>query len=244
MSLDLDGTTASVDLGAGALDITGTTLTICCWFRHDVTGASDMLVAKGNAATIQYRIWVDSGNVARFDVGNGAGTSSTCSGTTSISTGVWYHLCGRMAGSGSADHELFLNGVNEDTAGSATVTLASNGLNAIVGMTNDASFRLDGKVAEVAIWDIALSDAKIQALGRGVSPLVVRPGTDLKGYFPLWSSGHLRDLSGRGVLATNTAGVTFAHPPVAPITPGGKLPYQLAAVAASTPGGQMLLGVG
>jgi hypothetical protein len=89
-----------------------------------------------------------------------------------------------------------------------------------------------GYIAHVAIWDANLSDSDSASLGRGVSPLSVRPA-NLVAYWPLVNRGEQRNLASAksragqplpvfsaGTQAGTLTGVRYSswNPPVAQFT--------------------------
>jgi len=72
----------------------------------------------------------------------------------------------------------------------------------------------DGRIAEVTVWSVALTDAEIAALGKGAHPYTVRPA-NIVGYWPLWTSNSGVDLSGGGNHMTATGTTVADHAPVA-----------------------------
>ena len=217
MSLDFDGSNDVLDLGnPSVLDITGTTLTLACWFKHDTAARNDMLIAKwGSVSLFQYRLWISSADQITVSAGNGAGTQQGISATTVISTATWYHACGRLSSSGAGGLHVFTNGTDENNT--TGISMGSNGVNVGIGKAlSGSAFPMDGKIAEACIWNVALTDEQIRSLSRGVSPFQVRP-SGLKYYCPLWSSAHIRDISSSAILGTLTEAVTAAHAPVAPL---------------------------
>ena len=75
-----------------------------------------------------------------------------------------------------------------------------------------------GRIAEAAIWNVALTDSEVQALASGVSPLRVRPES-LQAYWPLFAvTGNAIDYSGKGNDLTDNGTVGVAdHAPVGPM---------------------------
>lgn len=54
-----------------------------------------------------------------------------------------------------------------------------------IGARNDAAELFNGELCEVAFWNAPLVEAEMRALGRMISPLIVRPGA-LQEYWPLY----------------------------------------------------------
>lgn len=100
------------------------------------------------------------------------------------SAGAWQHLCGIFAS--TASRTAILNG---DVAGKGVSTVAIDppGLDRTsVGALVRASpvGFVNGRVAEVAVWNAALTEAEAVALAKGIAPTAIRPA-NLVAYWPL-----------------------------------------------------------
>jgi hypothetical protein len=95
---------------------------------------------------------------------------------------TWYHAAGVVAASNL--RTVYFNG----GAGTPdTVSVSPTGVDrTIIGARFNTTLGLhwNGKIAECAIWNVALGAAEIAALAKGFSPLLIRP-TSLVAYWPL-----------------------------------------------------------
>lgn len=111
-----------------------------------------------------------------------ARTSSTNTNINyaSATTGTWIHVC--AVARSATDRELFIDGTS---VGTSTVSRNGGTMNSInIGFRSGATANtLDGKVAEVAIWNNDLTTPEIISLAKGVPPFRVRPN-NLDFYFP------------------------------------------------------------
>src|SRR3990167_399937 len=123
---------------------------------------------------------------------------------------TWYHVGGVFTSATS--RTVYVNGVAD---GSDTTNLTPTGISDLyVGSRFDLSVqqkKLNGKVAEAAIWNVALTAAEMAILGRGYSPLFVRPES-LVFYAPL-VRGLQEYIAGTSLTNNNTATV-FIHPSI------------------------------
>jgi hypothetical protein len=214
------GNKLSITNPTGSLDITGTALTLSAWIRPDVVGGGNFrcVIAKdaSTGTTIQYRLLLDSSGHVRVSIGDSGGEDIATGGTV-LSTGVWSHAAGRKSGTGAGALLAFLNGAQDGSATSnKTIQDTSGDFN--IGGESDNAFPFDGRIAEVAVWNAALTAAEIAALAKGASPLMVRP-KNLAAYYPLWGVGAAGepDLSGNAQALTETGTVGVAdHAPVGP----------------------------
>jgi Concanavalin A-like lectin/glucanases superfamily len=92
--------------------------------------------------------------------------------------GEWHHACAVFTSASS--RAAFIDGGNKAT-NSTSITpsgIVQTGIGAsIIGSAN-------GSLSDVAVWNVALTDAEVAALARGMSPLFVRP-SGLIAYWPL-----------------------------------------------------------
>jgi hypothetical protein len=98
--------------------------------------------------------------------------------TSTLSANTWYRIGGRYDGTNLS---AWLNGVKEvDTASADPATadaVSIGGLSGGGGSTANAND--DGHLAELAVWNVALTNAEMLSLGKGISPLLIRPDSIL-----------------------------------------------------------------
>jgi hypothetical protein len=129
-----------------------------------------------------------------------------------ITTNAWHHVCAVFASPTS--RTIYVDGVAAATnAQDESVAWPGFGIVEVCRLnTNGAN--ATGRVAEAAIWTVALSAAEIDALWRGVPPGRVRPAA-LFLYWPLWGVAATEpDLSGNGRNGTVTGATAADHAPV------------------------------
>jgi len=199
-----------------ALDIAGTALTLFAWIRRTGDGA---ICGKRRAdgSVLQYELRIASGKIYML-TGNGGGSFDDIFGATTVSTSVWHAVAGVRLGTGANTHKVYLDGV-EDASESSTVTMATTAQNFLIGQMGEdtPSAPFPGLIAEVAVWDAALTAGEIMAVSKGINPLLVRPQS-LKGYWPLSGATNERDYSGKGshLTVSGTVSVGDRNPPVQP----------------------------
>jgi hypothetical protein len=220
MSRDFPNDTSKyLDIGdiAGP-DVSGTALTIHCWALLDTNNSQHKLVAKwgGSPGVAQYLLSVTGTGKVEGAI-RGSGAYDIATGVTTVSTGVWHSLAMRKNGTGAGALQAFLDGTS-DVSTTSNESIQNTGTGLKLGVADDGGAH-DGLLAEVAIWNIALSDAEIKLLSKGVSPLMIRPA-NLKGYWPIFGTGttHERDYSGSGAHASivNSLAPGTRVPPVMP----------------------------
>jgi hypothetical protein len=79
--------------------------------------------------------------------------------------------------------------------------------------TEIGTFGVDGKMAEVAIWDVTLNASEVSSLGSSFSPLLVRPASLISYWSLIGRLSPELDLVG-AINGTVNGAVVFEHPPV------------------------------
>lgn len=198
------------------MDIGPPTITVACWFNPtSIPGSNRRIVSRWNGTNGWIITLASTGKIlVTIDpVSTGADTATSA---TTVSVGTWYHLVLWKNGNGANALKCYING-SED------VSITSNGP---LADTSNIAFYIGGRatntelcpgtVAEVGVWNAALSVNEIAALAKGAPPWMFRP-TNLAGYFPLWGVGDANEpnLSGVAYNVTETGTVTTSnHAPV------------------------------
>lgn len=202
MSLGLNGTTQY--LIGGSAPVSAVPLTIACWFigNNTLTGAAVSLGTNGGTA--RYSI-VPAGTAAgdpiQVGVTNSAGTGVNATTSTGWSSGVWNHACGVYASTTS--RSAYLNGGGKVTE---TTSITASADRTLIGArinSGAVGAFFSGRVADVGIWNIDLTDAEVASLATGMSPLLIRPQS-LVFYAPLYRNF----VDYKGMSLTNTGSAT------------------------------------
>lgn len=169
---------------SSVLGLTGWSITISAWFYHDeATLQCAVNLADGGVDTKQINLHIENTHaVFATRVNGGSVGTATTSTTGTINT--WGHACGVYASNTSMTAYLNGGGAVESTV-NVTWPLGSTPRTAI-GRRSIASPDLyfSGRLAEVAIWNVALDASEVAALAKGFSPLLIRPSA-LVAYWPL-----------------------------------------------------------
>ena len=181
-------------------------ITISCWFRFDVDIERSLFtLCNGGNDTDYFQLAADADQkvyVVATDVGGYEFTYTI----NTFSVGDWSHALGVFAASN--DRRVYLNGTGK---GTGTNSITPSGINRIgVGFLyrQTPTSYMSGDIAEVALWNIALTDAEAVSLAKGFSPLLIRP-SNLVGCWPL-----IRGLNDKIANNTLTAtGTTVANHP-------------------------------
>lgn len=197
--------------------------TVSAWFRDtNGTGAQGIFSSAGAVSDSEFfYLGTTAGEVVRLQSQSTAAGTVTADTTATYTVGAWAHACAVFA---SGDQRVFLNGANKITNnGVITPTTTRAAVGAFYGLSIGDYW--EGDIAEVAIWNVILSDAEVLALAtsieidgvRGYPPAsFIRPDA-LQTYWPLFGNGSPElDQSGNGKSLTlvNTPTKAANSPPV------------------------------
>lgn len=160
----------------GSAVVTAYPVTMACWFYVSTTTSNRTLMDLGSSSGAHGQLLSinSSGQVVwESRTGNSASNATT---TATYSANTWHHACGM--GAGTNDRRVFLDGGNKVTEGVISRIFNSGIDRTLIGRrlrTNVASAPLTGRIAECAIWNVALSDDEVASLGRGYRASLIRP---------------------------------------------------------------------
>ena len=207
---------------------------ISLWFKRGTWDGADCLVYFGDKDTSDSsmvyirNLGENAGTIAHFVTGS---TETFGPASTPIAEGVWYHVV--MVLTNATNRQIFVDGVGGDVR-TVSWTLPSFDRWSIARQMNSApSFRMSGSIAELGVWNVALGQADIDALGAGYASGLVRSGA-LRMWLPLVRDED-RDLVTGGVWSAGGTPTVGDHPRI--IYPGRQIivPAGGAAVATPTP---------
>ena len=203
------------------LDVTGA-ITVACWSKRgaDLT-TEQQLIAKyeSSAGKLNQRSYLllvtTSGNLAFITTQDGTG-STVSRRDSSISTGAIYqHLCGTWSPVSYPNVYIagaLSNGTPQGLGTNTSILSGTANLTIGAASTGVGGF-FTGDMAEVGIWNAALTAAEIASLAKGMTPDKIRP-QNLVFYAPLVRN--LIDQKG-GLTITNNNGATVSnHPRIYP----------------------------
>jgi hypothetical protein len=162
--------------------VTAAAFTISCWSRFSNTTGDKDLVQISNTATADRFFIYWANQLLSFFVSDSGGFAQPQSVTATSNT--WHH-CAAVEES-AASHWVYLNG----TGTQSTTSRTPSGMNGLtIGaqrINNGVSTFTNGniQIADVAIWNAALSSAEITSLSKGMSADNVRR-SNLVFYAPL-----------------------------------------------------------
>jgi hypothetical protein len=211
MAQDFDGTDDYIEAALGAnYDVPKT---LACWFNSDLTNSRRNLIclATGLIGSLEspvLALQVESTATIRAATSSATGQNSAVT-TDTFTLANWHHAAARFAG--AASRIAYLDGVAsvEQTTSRATGgNLDSLTIGRGAGGTYNPSIPFNGRIAEVGVWDVALSTAEIASLARGFKPSQIRPDK-LLFYLPF-----VRDVQDvrSGLTYTTSGPVVAVHP--------------------------------
>ncbi len=162
--------------------------TVSIWFKDDGTAVNDYPWSSFRSASQvpadRYALELKSDNTLDF-LAFHSGGPGTASSTNTYTNDAWSHACGIETD--TTTRRSILNG---DWANSGTNATSKNpggndrmSIAAWYDDTTTSNF-LGADLAELAIWNAALTQPDVEALAEGLSPLKVVPGS-LIFYAPL-----------------------------------------------------------
>ena len=183
-------------------------LTICAFGTINTTGTVKTLVSieSGNS-NILYQLYVGNQNLS-LDIVGSSGSAALAFYPPVSFTQTYFHACAVVNSANS--RLLYLNGLPSATNTTNVGTTAVNRIN--IGSRYYAGAfggYHNGLIAEVGIWNAALTTAEVASLAKGMTCDKIRPQS-LVFYAPL-----VRDLvdAKGGLVITNNNGATVANHP-------------------------------
>lgn len=204
---------ASEYLETDSAPITATPFTMACWFYSDDVTAAQVLMWVGDKDTTNAYVRISAqgdvaGDPVRFTLAPGGG-SLHANTSTGYSADTWHHACAVAAT--SSDRSVFIDGGSEGT--NTTSDFVPGEDRVAIGRTADSTpaLYMSGRIAEATIWNIALSNAEVALLAKGVHSLLIQP-ENIVAYWPLIRDDDRDWVGGFDLTAFNTPSVAN-HPP-------------------------------
>jgi hypothetical protein len=193
-----------------AVPVTAPPFTFGCWFKTTQMSQSPALISlvnSSNTANIFGLYFRGSASGDPIQLLSAPPATNTVSSTTGCTSDKWHHACGVHTSLSS--RTIYLDGGSSATN---TATLTTAGIDSLFIATNGLGANyLNGQIAEVGIWNAALTAAEVESLAKGMTCDKVRPES-LVFYAPLVRD--LQDLSGGLTITNNNAATVATHPRV------------------------------
>ncbi len=162
-ALSFDGMNDCVEVPSDS-SIMPATLTVEAWIQPGKTGARQSIVSKWDGmGDASYSLELTAGNKFLFYLHNGTKTQSI-TGTTVVAIGTWYHVAGTYDGSSA---NLYVDGNLEEGPTTLVAPMTNSNVPLRIGVSAaypplypiHSPFK--GKVDEVRIWKVALSQDQL-----------------------------------------------------------------------------------
>ena len=213
MAYEFNGT--SQYLNTASAPVTAAPLTLAAWFYPDtdttnyaLLSITDNIEASGNRFGIT-ALGAAAGDPIQVFTQVG-GTTGAANSTAAFTSGAWNHACGVFESVTS--RTVYLNAGNSATnntsltpSGVDRIRIAARFLSGLPALY------FDGRLAEVGIWNAALTAAEVASLAKGMTCDKVRPQS-LVFYAPLVRD--LQDVRGGLTITNNNSATVATHPRV------------------------------
>ena len=193
---------------------TAAPLTMACWFySDDITILQiPMYLGDKDQDNVHFFELQLAGNVAGDPVRASASDAgnSTAASSAGYSANTWHHACAVFAAADS--RSAYIDGGNK---GSNAVARTPAGIDRVaIGARADSApgSYMSGRVAEPAIWNVALTDTEVASLAAGYSPLFIRP-QNLVAYWSLIRDEDQDRVGGYDLTAVNAPSIA-SHVPI------------------------------
>jgi hypothetical protein len=205
------GTNQSLSITSGA-PIPSLPFSISAWFWPESNADFQAIVGIGvnNSNDNRYLINIEDSATGQHATAQ-TRTNSTVQAISpnTYNVGQWNHVLAVWTSTSS--RTVYLNG---GTAGTNSTTRAPTGMNAIyIGNNMNISTAIGVNIAEVAIYDVALTATDAAQLSKRLGPPMVKVASILN-YWPIYGRGSTEpDLFGGANLTVNSA-TASPHPGV------------------------------
>ncbi len=215
MSLVLNGSSQYAWRAAPVANVAP--FTVFAWYKTTSDAALQAIWGESQqASTAQYWRLSAAGSIAgdpiRGDI-RGGGTAATPQTTIGYTINTWQNAL--LLETSSSDHKVYING---GSVGSSTTDQTPTGEDkmgvGILPYNSSWANYFAGKLAHVAIWDIALSAPDIASLAAGANPLAIQ-AAHLIAYWPLYNDAN--DDGGDGLNLALVGSPTFDTGDVPPV---------------------------
>jgi len=205
-------------MGVDVASVVAAPITIAGWlYPTDVANeqyAAGLYDASdGNSRFSLVLLGGDAGDPLAAETRVGA-TERKATTSTGVTVNTWHH--GAAVFAAADDRRAYIDGGSKGTEATSVIPTGID-KTALGRRGAGPAFRgYSGRIAEVGIWDVALTDAEVAALARGVSPLRIR-SSNLLNYYPLMGTvASAPDYGG----SSHTPSAVGGSPLLAPPAPG------------------------
>lgn len=190
--VNFDGTDDFIEVLSGVSISGSTQASISVWVITDNLNDLNYVIYQEprDPNVAQSRFTLDiNGTTNRFRLGGRAPDSDSftewVNSTLVLSTDTWYHVVG-VFNSVSDQHQIYINGARETRGSVSDAFTGGDPVEADIGRRADGAAFWNGRINELAIWNIALTQTEVDLLGSKVKrmPCQIRP-SNLLIYLPM-----------------------------------------------------------
>lgn len=198
---------------AGAI-LTATPMSMSALVYKDDGAVGGIMLSIGNSLTAaRFQLQYDANEDVDCTATSVAGGNNPATSSGAGGNDVWLHAGGVWASATS--RTAYRDGGNKGTNAVSTIPLLCD--RTFIGAKADSAgpgTYMSGGLAEIALWDIDLTDAEMTILSQFVSPICVRPG-NLVAYWRLVdATSPAIDIVGGYHMTFNGSPTKMAHPRV------------------------------
>ena len=208
MAYDFNGTNQRIEVSSAP--VTDAPCTMSCWFNaNNITASHGLITLTASANSSNYLTLYANGAAAGDPIqciDSGPSAGGTASSATGFSSGTWHHACGTRTG--ISNRIAYIDGV-AGTANNGTAAVAGINQFNIGSFKTQANNWLVGRIAEVAIYNVALTAAEVASLAKGMKASRIRP-QNLVFYAPLVRE--LIDIDSALTLTNQNSATVATHP--------------------------------
>jgi hypothetical protein len=169
MARTFNGTSQSIECAA---PVTAVPLTIACWFYPTSSAAAVICSIGQSGATDRFQLSFPAGGLALNATTVQSGVAQTAVLSSSIPLNTWHH--GAAVFSAINSRQAFLNGTSSTVNTGSSTPSGINRLNVSGAYAPSLVAFFAGGLAEVAVWNAALTAEEIAALAKGFNPRLIR----------------------------------------------------------------------
>jgi hypothetical protein len=200
---------SNTNIGISGAPASGAPMTIACWFYPKVIGsAGGLSLCQVESGSPNFR-----GNYLQFTSGDGVnnnlriGSSGSlaffsANGPSTFTTNLWVHCAGVVTSTTSRQAYVNGTGGSVNTQNCGTIDAATRAFIGNATLSN---------IAEVGIWNVALTAVEIASLAKGMTCNLIRLQS-LVFYAPLIRN--LQDVKGGRTLTNSNGAIVANHPRV------------------------------
>ena len=188
--------------------------TMVGWYKTDTLTVDQGIAFVGNNdSDEEYHVLAAAGNQAGDYLTNNirdgdAALNEFANTAIAYSTGVWQH--GAAVCTSTTSRDVYINGGSKGSATTeGTVSITDFAVGCL--FRDSITWYFSGNVAEVAIWDIALTQSEIAQLAAGAAPTTIQSG-NLKGYWDLLSDATDKSGNSKNLTAVGSPTYSADHP--------------------------------